>query len=185
MEKVDIIGRIIGDFGKWQLRSILLIFLFKIPSAWFMACIIFTAPEPRRGEFFCHPSEALINQNTTEQWHKILKTNKMDFIKTFHPMKTINTRNVEIIDFCNVFADASLRAEDYFNAVVDSKSYNESDYLDGIVPCEKFIHHANYQSIITDYDLVCSRNILVATTQFFHLCGVLAGGIFTTYLFKQ
>lgn len=36
MEKIDIIGRINGEFGKWQLRTVLLIFLTKIPSAWFM-----------------------------------------------------------------------------------------------------------------------------------------------------
>lgn len=45
MKKVDIIGRINGEFGKWQFRTVLIIFLTKIPSAWFMACIIFTGKD--------------------------------------------------------------------------------------------------------------------------------------------
>ena len=56
----DIIGSIIGDIGKWQLRAIFLIFLCKIPAAWFMACIIFTAPTPRHGEFYCKPPKVLM-----------------------------------------------------------------------------------------------------------------------------
>lgn len=34
----DVIGNVLGPFGKFQLRTILLIFLVKIPSSWFMAC---------------------------------------------------------------------------------------------------------------------------------------------------
>ncbi|EDW59641.1 solute carrier family 22 member 3 isoform X1 [Drosophila virilis] len=41
----DVIGQVLGDFGIWQLRSVLIIFLCKLPAAWFMALIIFTAPE--------------------------------------------------------------------------------------------------------------------------------------------
>lgn len=40
MEKIDIIGRITGEFGRWQLRTVLLIYLTKIPSSWFMACTL-------------------------------------------------------------------------------------------------------------------------------------------------
>lgn len=42
MEKGDLVGKINGNFGRWQLRTVLLIFLCKIPSSWFMACIIYT-----------------------------------------------------------------------------------------------------------------------------------------------
>lgn len=37
-DSTDVIGNILGPFGKFQLRTILLIFLVKIPSSWFMAC---------------------------------------------------------------------------------------------------------------------------------------------------
>lgn len=32
------IDDLIGEWGVWQCRSVLLIFLCKIPAAWFMAC---------------------------------------------------------------------------------------------------------------------------------------------------
>lgn len=37
-DSTDVIGNVLGPFGKFQLRTILLIFLVKIPSSWFMAC---------------------------------------------------------------------------------------------------------------------------------------------------
>lgn len=48
----DIVNQILGDFGVWQLRTVLIIFLCKIPAAWFMACIIFTAPDIYPNEEF-------------------------------------------------------------------------------------------------------------------------------------
>lgn len=41
MADTDAVGAFLGPFGKWQLRSTLLIFIVKIPSAWFMACVSF------------------------------------------------------------------------------------------------------------------------------------------------
>lgn len=34
----DIVGDVLGAFGGFQLRAIILIFLVKIPCSWFMAC---------------------------------------------------------------------------------------------------------------------------------------------------
>jgi hypothetical protein len=39
MVHADIVGSFLGDFGKWQLRTTLIVFLVKIPAAWFMACV--------------------------------------------------------------------------------------------------------------------------------------------------
>ena len=41
MADTDVVGEFLGPFGKFQLRSTLLIFLVKIPSSWFMACVSF------------------------------------------------------------------------------------------------------------------------------------------------
>ncbi|KAH8360013.1 hypothetical protein KR093_010185, partial [Drosophila rubida] len=51
-EADDIVAHILGKFGIWQLRSVLIVFLCKIPAAWFMACIIFTAPDIYANEEF-------------------------------------------------------------------------------------------------------------------------------------
>lgn len=181
MEKVDIISRINGPFGRWQLRTVLLIYLCKIPSAWFMACIIFTAPAPRHGEFFCRPDESVLN---SPKWDDILEENKTQWILITHPFSD-ETQDEEVdIDFCNVYADTQQHANLYFNHVVHSHPWEIPNRNASIIPCESFIHHAEYKSIITDYNLVCSRDILVATTQFFHLFGVLTGGILATNLLK-
>ncbi|XP_044313019.1 solute carrier family 22 member 3 isoform X2 [Drosophila rhopaloa] len=174
--KVDAVGRITGPWGKWQLRTVLLIFLCKIPSSWFMACIIFTAPAPRHGEFFCKPPNTIGAQNQT-QW-----------IKVSHPQKEESDDQEFSIDFCNVYQDAQEHAHHYYN-------YENSDQEprvwekplhrnSNVIPCTEFQHEADYHSVVTQYDLVCSRDILVSVTQFFHLFGVLTGGILANQLLK-
>ncbi|XP_043656326.1 solute carrier family 22 member 4-like isoform X2 [Drosophila teissieri] len=174
--KVDAVGRITGPWGKWQLRTVLLIFLCKIPSSWFMACIIFTAPAPRHGEFFCKPPNTIGAQNQT-QW-----------IKVSHPQKEESDDQEFSIDFCNVYQDAQEHAHHYYN-------YENSDQEprvwekplhrnSNVIPCTEFQHESDYHSVVTQYDLVCSRDILVSVTQFFHLFGVLTGGILANQLLK-
>lgn len=187
MDKVDIIGRITGKFGRWQLRSVFLIYLTKIPSSWFMACIIFTAPAARHGEFFCKPSANIVNQlsNHTSPWEHIIKANKTDWISINHPNKEEKADKEFVIDFCNVYSDAEDHAAIYFHNHTHQHPWVKPDRNSTIIPCETFLHHSEYKSIITDYDLVCSRDILVATTQFFHLFGVLTGGLLAVNLLKM
>ncbi|KAH8294817.1 hypothetical protein KR018_003379 [Drosophila ironensis] len=174
--KVDAVGRITGPWGKWQLRTVLLIFLCKIPSSWFMACIIFTAPAPRHGEFFCKPPHTIGAQNQTA------------WIKVSHPQKEESEDQEFAIDFCNVYEDAQEHAHHYYNYAnseqeprVWEKPLNRNSNL---IPCTEFQHQADYHSVVTQYDLVCSRDILVSVTQFFHLFGVLTGGILANQLLK-
>lgn len=65
------IGKVCGPIGKWQVRTILLIFLVKIPSSWFMACLIFTAPSPRSGEVYCKPPGVDSKFQNDKDWIKI------------------------------------------------------------------------------------------------------------------
>ncbi|XP_061393407.1 solute carrier family 22 member 13 [Musca vetustissima] len=124
---MDIIGQIIGDFGVWQLRTVLIIFLCKIPASWFMACIIFTAPElyPEK-EFQCNSEGLTANQ-------------------TISP----------------------------------NQCYIE-DPVEGRQECTQFLYNFDFQSLIMEFDLVCLRDIFVAWTQYWHLFGVLVGGVVAT-----
>ncbi|XP_037807317.1 solute carrier family 22 member 3 [Lucilia sericata] len=124
----DIIGEITGDFGVWQLRTILIIFLCKIPASWFMACIIFTAPElyPRT-EFVCDATSLKPNQSITR-------------------------------DQC------------YIDDVVTGQREE----------CTQFLYDFSFQSLIMQFNLVCLRDIFVAWTQYWHLFGVLVGGVAAT-----
>lgn len=183
MEKVDLVSRINGNFGRWQLRTVLLIFLTKIPSSWFMACIIYTAPAPRHGEFFCKPPPVVMHTNVSK-WNEILANKKTEWVKVLHPLMEEADDQEFNIDFCNVYADADEHATNYFHTVVHSHPWEMPKRNASIIPCDDFVHHSEFQSIITDFDLVCSRDILVATTQFFHLFGVLTGGLLATNLLK-
>lgn len=120
----DIINQITGDFGLWQLRTVLLVFFCKIPSAWFMAIIIYTAPFPKLGDYYCKPPQ---NMNNTEAW-----------IQMSHPV--IN---------CNVYVDAiqlnfSTNNLEYSNPF--HKPYNQDK--NNIIPCEKFEHNREYREIL-------------------------------------
>uniref|UniRef100_A0A1A9VVZ1 Major facilitator superfamily (MFS) profile domain-containing protein n=1 Tax=Glossina austeni TaxID=7395 RepID=A0A1A9VVZ1_GLOAU len=124
----DVINHVIGDFGIWQLRTILIIFLCKIPASWFMACIIFTAPELYPStEFQCDPSS--LNPNQT---------------------------------------------------VTPNQCYIEDTTTGERAECRHFLYTFDFHSLIMDFDLVCLRDIFVAWTQYWHLFGVLVGGVTAT-----
>lgn len=186
MENADIIGRINGNFGKWQLRTVLLIFLCKIPSAWFMACIIFTAPAPRDGEYFCHPSSNVLNSHTQEKFERMLDYNKTAYVRLLHPIGR-NEFGQEQIDFCNVYSNGPKLTEYYFHTLstITKDWVTPPINITEVKPCDRFYHHADFKSLVTDFNLVCSKDILIASTQFFHLFGVLTGGLIATYLLKQ
>lgn len=57
--------RALGEFGRWQFRGILLVALVKIPAAWQMASILFTAPSP--ADFWCARSSEILNWDGQER----------------------------------------------------------------------------------------------------------------------
>lgn len=153
-----------------------------------MACIIFTAPSPREGEFFCHPSPNFLNTHSEEKFERMLDLNKTAWVQMLHPVET-DADGYKQVDFCNVYADSHRMAEHYFHSLSSvtqdwvSSKRNKTEAK--IVPCERFYHHSEYRSLVMDYNLVCDKDILIASTQFFHLFGVLTGGLLANYLLKQ
>ncbi|XP_017856517.1 PREDICTED: solute carrier family 22 member 7 [Drosophila arizonae] len=147
---VDIVQHINGNFGRWQLRTILLIFLCKIPTAWFMACIIYTAPYPQRGELVCRSA----SWNASESL----------------PSESRNTDRLFSVQVCNAYAQSL--SHNFVQRY--GTSWNGTQQ---VMPCERVEHHAEYKSLIVDFDLICSRRVLVAVTQSFHALGALIGGL--------
>lgn len=133
-----------------------------------MACIIFTAPAPKPGEFYCKPPTSISSDFDRTKW-----------IMASHPVKETLSNGEYSIDYCNVFNNSLQHYNDpTFGTWIEPNNSSQ------ILPCESFEHHAEYTSIVTQFDLVCSRYLLIATTQSFHLFGVLLGGIITTQLMK-
>lgn len=116
----------------------------------------------------------------------MLDFNKTAWVNLLHPTAT-TLSGATNYDFCNVYANGPKISEQYFHSL----SSITEDWIPppsnhtNVVPCERFYHHADYVSLVTDFNLVCSRDILIASTQFFHLLGVLTGGLLATYLLKQ
>lgn len=168
----DIISEITGDWGKWQLRTALLIFLCKIPSSWFMACIIFTAPLPYDGQYFCKRPPEFESLNTSE------------WINQVHPPKLPTPYARETHDYCNVYeAGVNFTAnEQPFPGSLAKSGFGRSRRT---TECTEFEHHNDgVNTLVTQFDLVCSRAVLVPTTQFFHLFGIWLGGMLATKLLE-
>ncbi|KAJ6649208.1 Organic cation transporter protein [Pseudolycoriella hygida] len=158
MSDNDVVGQFLGPFGKWQLRSTLLIYLVKIPSAWFMACLIFTAKSPTPGEIFCKPRHEHDSKNASS-WIDLAHK------KTFNQIE-----NEESFDFCMVNGNITETMSADINATVE---------------CSDFENRPTFNSIIHQYNLFCSREALVALSQSFHLLGVLIGGVIAFYMLKR
>ncbi|XP_054725149.1 solute carrier family 22 member 13 [Anastrepha obliqua] len=137
----DIIGSVLGDFGIWQLRSVLILFLCKLPASWFMACIIYTAPEIKPSvQYRCDASQLSANQSISEN-------------------------QCYVVDWsANVAANGSTAGETILSQE----------------PCTDFVYDDYFYSFIMQYNLVCMREIFVAWTQYWHLFGVLVGGVIGT-----
>lgn len=162
----DIVSEVLGDWGPWQFRTVLLIYLCKIPSAWFMACIIFTAPIPNPGEVSCYYPEiqsAVSNQN--------------DWSNRTYPSITIQKES-HLKDICTKFNPTD------DEATISNLSFVDEEKAFEAVHCTSFQFNTTFETTITKFGLICSRSILIATSQFFHLFGVLTGGILATKLME-
>lgn len=150
---------VIGAWGPWQRRNVLLIFLCKIPAAWFMACIIFTAPFAKSNEFMC-----------------IDDTNKYGTNITIDNAGPTIERIDSELDICDLV----------FRVNEQNQRFNHMQMrVNSTIACSHIRHESVFDSLVTSFDLVCSRTILIAVTQFLHLCGVLSGGILATNLLKM
>ncbi|XP_017025130.1 solute carrier family 22 member 3 [Drosophila kikkawai] len=133
----DVINQIMGDFGPWQLRSLLILFLCKIPAAWFMACILFTAPD-------LYPEEEY----------------------------TCDTSSFAPADNCTVSLDQCYVMVNYGDAGYAMRQ------------CRRFLYTTGFHSLTMEFDLVCLCDFFVAWSQYWHLFGLLIGGVAATKLMR-
>ncbi|XP_054747426.1 solute carrier family 22 member 3 [Anastrepha obliqua] len=184
----DIVHQVCGNFGHWQLRTILLIFLCKIPSAWFMACIIYTAPTPKKGDYFCRPP-ALMNASagpateSTPAWVRMSSpaTDEQGTDRHFY------------VDACNIYEE-QLQRDFAANHANYSNPFEEPNVVQlangslslkvNVLPCDHFEHNSDYNSLVSQFDLVCSRQLLISVTQSFHGLGAFFGGLIVPHALK-
>ncbi|BFF89375.1 solute carrier family 22 member 8 [Drosophila madeirensis] len=173
---VDVVEQIHGSFGRWQLRTILLIFLCKIPSAWFMACIIYTAPYPWKGELVCRPSD----WNASEPLPQETADGRINNLW----QEERSTDRLFNVDVCNAYAQTLARGFVSRHGQEWNATAPKDDSASSL-PCEQVEHTTAYKSLITEFDLICSRRVLVAVTQSFHALGALIGGLMAYTALKR
>lgn len=173
----DLVSQLTGNFGKWQLKALLIIFLCKIPTSWFMAVVLFSAPAPQAGEFWCRPPNHV--------------TNHTAWIEASHPLVQSTVHNRISIDFCNVYReiynadDQEALNQNATAVIVEERNSSSVSSQPDIVPCKEFFFNTQFRSVVTDYGLVCGRKFLAALAQSFHIFGLLVGGIVAFYCLKQ
>lgn len=165
--RTDPVLKVLGSFGKFQLKTMLIIFLCKIPTVWFMAVIIFTAPAPNPGDYWCKPPEELPSEYLS------------DWIAHAHPMK-VNNHNKTSVDYCYVYKDFIERPLDFFGP--NKIEYDVKNMT--TVKCKYYAFNPNYFSLVAEFDLVCGRELLLPLSQCFHIFGLLTGGIIAYTMLK-
>ncbi|KAG4075944.1 hypothetical protein HA402_003770 [Bradysia odoriphaga] len=126
----------------------------KTGAAWFMACVLFTAPTPNPGEFYCHQPD------------NNLPSDGIMIHKTHRPMTL--QKDLYDMDFCHTY----------------NRTHNGEFEEDILVPCTSFHFDSVVETAVTKFSLVCSRSILISVAQLSHLIGVLTGGIFANIIME-
>lgn len=150
--RVDPITKVLGNFGKWQLKTILIVFLCKVPTSWFMAIIIYTSPAPNPGDFWCTPPPDLPT-NYTEDWKA-----------KAHPQRR-NYHNQTYTSYCEVYTDLWERPLDFFGT--NQTKFDATNFT--TMQCTNFSFDPRYHSMIHDFSLVCDREYWVPLSQVFHI----------------
>ena len=79
----DVISKIIGDFGKWQLHLTFFLALFNLPCTWHIYAMTFQAPDV---EFWCAPPKEL-QWLSLDEWRNISHTPSLNHVSknpSFH-----------------------------------------------------------------------------------------------------
>lgn len=160
----DVISDILDNCRWWQLRSILIIYLTKIPTAFFMACIIYSAPVPERVQVYC--------KDTTETNTSII-----------YPVVVDNNDQEFVLSLCDTYSDIKEHAWIYFNHHSFQMPWLRPNISQSVgntlVPCDIFDFKSG--NPVTSYEILCSRGALVVLTQGMHLVGIFLSGIVARY----
>lgn len=168
-QKIDVIGQTLGNFGKWQVRTMLIVFLCKIPTSWFMAVVIFTAPVPSPGDFWCKPP---INLTADD---------KHNWLEMAHPVK-IGKGHTPKKDYCYVYRDIYEHPMKYLGH--NSTMFSLANLTTIKCPKYEYEYASEYRSLVADFTMICGRDVLLPITQMFHILGLCLGGVVAFNLLK-
>ncbi|KAH8361820.1 hypothetical protein KR200_001275, partial [Drosophila serrata] len=157
-DETDVIGDLMGHYGKWQLLMTVLLSLFQVPNTFHISSSIYQAANK---DFWCQRPEEL-QQLPVDVWRNL--TGSID-----------NCHRWEGIDWSQVGNGTAMPTE--------WKKPPDGDRQ--LVACEKWEYetHDNVGNTWTsEWDLVCDKEHLKNVAEMFFLLGVATGGILSGYL---
>ncbi|XP_069695101.1 organic cation transporter protein-like isoform X1 [Periplaneta americana] len=144
----DALQDAVGDFGRWQAGVSLLMALLKLPIAWFQLSIIVLEAH---SDFWCARPSHLRANVTTEQW-----------------------RNISQPRLSNGAYDACRIYDHNYTGFEVGPPENRST-----VACQDWEYSRDIfqETIVTEWDLVCSQAVMTDIAQATFMSGVLIGNV--------
>lgn len=136
---------------------------------------MYTAPYPWKGELVCHPADWNVSRSQTEH------------VDRNHPLwqDARSTDRLFNVDVCNAYSNSLARGFVRSHGQEWNASQSKEPGGQSSLPCEHVEHRTDYKSLISQFDLICSRRVLVALTQSFHALGALIGGLMAYSALKK
>ncbi|KAK6640769.1 hypothetical protein RUM44_012466 [Polyplax serrata] len=154
----DVVSRIIGDYGKWQLQLTFFLALFNLPCTWHIYAMTFQAPEVN---FWCSPPEGL-EWLPPDLWRNISHTPPL----SHNPKARDNPCQIWNVNYTNFTYDELVNADFAHKNIgvrnCDKWSYGESE-ID--------------ETMVSQWNLVCDKSTLKDTAEMVFLAGVAIGGL--------
>ncbi|KAI5727113.1 hypothetical protein M8J76_014403 [Diaphorina citri] len=152
----DPISNAIGEFGRWQFQLTVLLSLLNIPCTWHIFALTFQAADQN---FWCAQTDNFDHISFPE-WINISGVFTRDDEKFGY-----NPCAIKDLDYSQSYHDLLL----------------ESENVTTTRPCQKWLYDTNNfgDTIISEWNLVCTRAHLKSLAEMMFLLGVAFGGFFS------
>ncbi|KAL7728521.1 hypothetical protein ACLKA6_012533 [Drosophila palustris] len=162
-DETDVIGDLMGHYGKWQLVMTVLLSLFQVPNTFHISSSVYQAANK---EFWCQ-RPAHLQQLSVDVWRNLSES--QDNCHQLARMDWSQLRNDTLPAQLEQQAMAAEAADD------DGK----------LVACKSWEYATNDNvgnTWTSEWDLVCDKEHLKNVAEMFFLLGVATGGIISGYL---
>uniref|UniRef100_A0A8D8UN70 Organic cation transporter protein n=1 Tax=Cacopsylla melanoneura TaxID=428564 RepID=A0A8D8UN70_9HEMI len=152
----DVISNAIGEFGRWQCNLTILLSLLNIPCTWHIFALTFQAADQN---FWCAQTDHFDHLSFSE-WINISGV----FTRNDGKLR-YNPCSIKDLDFSHSYDDLLF----------------ESENVTTTRPCHKWVYDTkNFgETIISEWNLVCTREHLKSLAEMMFLSGVAFGGFFS------
>lgn len=154
LDDEDVTAKIVGDFGKWQLKISILMSLLKLSNAWYQLNIMFMAPSQ---EFWCAKPK-FFEHLSDREWRDICAPVSC---LTYYVLDMLCCKcYISIVNILSLLQ----KIEEFPCLIYDPVLL--STYMDRslipLVTCNEFVYDTSVfqRTIISDWNLVCDKHWL-------------------------